>query len=112
MWPQTYTNGHRYYREQRGSRGTGYCVDRSRSMICEIPDEQMGRIIEAIALPETWQDRILAQLHLEDEVKRVEKERKDTEQRLKRWDRCTWTTRFPLKSTSGKGGIWRTVFRP
>ena len=60
MWSQTYTNGHRYYREQRGSRGTGYCVDRNRSMVCEIPDEQMGRIIEAIALPETWQDRILA----------------------------------------------------
>jgi hypothetical protein len=53
-------------------------------MPCEVPDEQMGRIISAIALPDSWQDRLLAKLHLEDEVKRVERERKETEQRLKR----------------------------
>ncbi len=84
IWAQTYTNGHRYYREQRGSRGEGYCVDRSRSMPCDIPDVQMGRIIAAISLPEAWQDRLLARLHLEDEVKRVERERKEAEQRLRR----------------------------
>ncbi len=44
----------------------------------------MGRIISAITLPDAWQDRLLARLHLEDEVKRVERERKETEQRLKR----------------------------
>jgi hypothetical protein len=53
-------------------------------MPCDIPDEQMGRIITAISLPDSWQDRLLARLHLEDEVNRVEKERKETEQRLKR----------------------------
>jgi site-specific DNA recombinase len=84
LWAQTYKNGHRYYREQYGSRGAGYCVGRSGSMPCDIPDEQMGKIISAIALPDSWQDRLLAKLHLEDEVKRVERERKETEQRLKR----------------------------
>ena len=84
LWAQTYKNGHRYYREQYGSRGAGYCVGRSGSMPCDIPDEQMGRIISAIALPASWQDRLLARLHLEDEVKRVERERKEVEQRLKR----------------------------
>jgi site-specific DNA recombinase len=84
MWAQTYQNGHRYYREQYGSRGEGYCVGRSGSMPCDIPDEQMGRIISAIALPDSWQDRLLARLHLEDEVKRVERERKEAEQRLRR----------------------------
>ncbi|HZA25623.1 MAG TPA: recombinase family protein, partial [Dehalococcoidia bacterium] len=84
LWAQTYKNGHRYYREQYGSRGAGYCVGRSGSMPCDIPDEQMGRIISAIALPDSWQDRLLARLHLEDEVKRVERERKEVEQRLKR----------------------------
>jgi hypothetical protein len=53
-------------------------------MPCEIPDGQMDQIIRAIALPDSWQDRMLAQLHLEDEVKRVEEERKQAEQRLKR----------------------------
>ncbi len=84
MWSQTYTNGHKYYREQRGTRGAGYCVGRSSSLPCEIPDGQMDQIIGAITLPDSWQDRMLTQLHLEDEVKRVEEERKQTEQRLKR----------------------------
>jgi len=53
-------------------------------MPCQVPDEQMGRIIGAITLPEAWQERLLAKLHLVDEVKRVEAEKKQTEQRLKR----------------------------
>ncbi|MFQ6026165.1 MAG: recombinase family protein [Dehalococcoidia bacterium] len=84
LWAQTYKNGNRYYREQYGSRSTGYCVGRSGSLPCDIPDEQMGRIVAAIALPEIWQDRLLARLHLEEEVKRVERERRATKQRLKR----------------------------
>ena len=84
MWAQTFKNGRRYYREQKGSRGAGYCVGRSGSMPCEIPDEQMGRIISAIVLPEAWLDRVLAQVHGVDEVKRVERERDQVQQRLKR----------------------------
>ena len=41
------------------------------------------RIIEAISLPDTWQERLLAQLHLEDESKRVEDERAATLLKLK-----------------------------
>ena len=84
MWAQTFGNGRRYYREQRGSRGAGYCVGRSGSMFCDIPDEQMGNIISAIVLPEAWVDRVLAQVHLADEVERVDRERKKAEQRLRR----------------------------
>ena len=84
MWAQTFVNGRRYYREQRGSRGAGYCVGRSGSMFCEVPDEQMGNIISAIVLPDAWVDRVLAQVHLADEVERVGRERKKAEQRLRR----------------------------
>ena len=84
MWAQTFVNGRRYYREQRGSRGAGYCVGRSGSMFCEVPDEQMGVIISAIVLPDSWVDRVLAQVHLADEVERVSEERKKAEQRLRR----------------------------
>ena len=90
MWAQTYVNGHRYYGEQKGSRGAGYCVGRSGSMPCYVPDEQMGRIISAITVPQAWMERLLARIHLADEVKRVEEERKHTEQRLKWLGRCTW----------------------
>ena len=84
MWAQTYTNAHRYYREQKGSRGSGYCVNRSRSMPCSVPDEQIGRIVGAIVLPEAAMDRVLARIHLADAVKGADQERKALNQRLKR----------------------------
>ena len=84
MWAQTYNNGNRYYREHRGSRGAGYCVDRSRSLPCHVPDGQMGRIIESILLPKSYMDLVLAQIQLADEVKRVERERKRVEERIRR----------------------------
>ena len=75
MWAQTYTNGRRYYREQKGSRGSGYCVGKSRSLPCWVPDEQVAQIVGAIALPEAWMDRVLAKIHLADEVNRIGQER-------------------------------------
>ena len=88
MWAQTFKNGRRYYREQRGSRGAGYCVGRSGSMPCDVPDEQMGSIISAIVLPKAWMDRVLAQVHVADDVKRVGEERKRAEQQLRRLGRA------------------------
>ena len=61
-----------------------WIVDRSRSMPCHLPDEQMARIVQSISLPESWMDRLLARIQLADEVKRVDREQKETEQRLKR----------------------------
>ena len=88
MWAQTYNNGHRYYREQYGSRGAGYCVGRSGSMPCHVPDDHMGKIVSAIVLPEAWMDRVLARVHLGDEVERVSREKMETHQRLKRLGRA------------------------
>ncbi len=84
MWAQTYNNGNPYYREHKGSRGAGYCVDRSGSIPCDVPDNQVGRIVQAIVLPEAWMDRVLARIHLADDVERVRHERVQTEQRLRR----------------------------
>ena len=53
-------------------------------MRCHIPDDQMGQIIGAITLPESWRDRVLARIQLADDVARVDRERKKLEQRLKR----------------------------
>ena len=68
--------------------GAGYCVGRSGSMPCHVPDDQMGKIVSAIVLPEAWMDRVLAQIQLADEIARVAQERKETEQRLKRLGRA------------------------
>ena len=40
--------------------------------------------MSAIVLPDAWTDRVLAQVHLVDEVERVQQERRDVEQRLGR----------------------------
>ena len=88
LWAQTYINGNQYYREQKGSRGEGYCLERSSSLPCRVPDVQMGRIIESIILPDSWQERMLTQIQLVDEFKRVEQERTEVEQRLKRLGRA------------------------
>jgi len=63
-------------------------VDRSSSIPCDVPDNQVGRIVQAIALPEAWMDRVLAHIHLADDVERVRNERTQTEQRLKRLGRA------------------------
>ena len=83
MWAQTYKSGNTYYWEHKGSRGSGNCVNSSGSISCYVPDDQMGQIIGAITLPESWMDRVLARIQLVDEVARVDRERKKLEQRLK-----------------------------
>ena len=84
MWAQTYNSGNRYYREHKGSRGGGNCVNKSGSIRCEVPDRQIGRIVGAIVLPESWMDRLLAKIQLADEVRRVNKERQKVERKLKK----------------------------
>ena len=83
-WAQTLTSGSRLYREQARTRSH---IDRpgdSKSIRCEIPDDQIGRIVGAIVLPEAWMDRVLARIHLSDEVTKIQGERIQVEQRLKR----------------------------
>ena len=59
-------------------------MDKSASILCHLTDEQMDRIMGALLLPDAWLDRVLAQVHLADEVKRVREERVQVEQRLRR----------------------------
>ena len=48
MWSQTYKSSQRHYREQARSRSHIECPAEGKSIRCEIPDEQMGRIISAL----------------------------------------------------------------
>ena len=71
LWAQTLKSGRRLYREQARSRSHIECPADGKSICCEIPDEQMGRIVAAIILPDAWMDRVLAKIHLADEFERV-----------------------------------------
>ena len=84
MWSQTYKNGHRYYREHRGSRGIGACVNSGGSVRCETVDEQMRSLIGALVLPTNWLERVLERISLRDEVARVRAEREKMQEKLKR----------------------------
>ena len=88
LWAQTLKSGSRLYREQARSRSHMHRPADGRSILCDIPDEQMVKIVSAIVIPDAWMDRVLAQVQLTDEVKRVAQERKETEQRLKRLGRA------------------------
>ena len=84
MWAQTYQNGWQYYREHRGSRGEGACVNAGGAVRCEVVDGQIGRLIESLVLPEDWLDAVLERISLRDEVARVEAEREQVQEKLRR----------------------------
>jgi len=88
MWAQTYNSGSSYYREQRGSRGAGACINQGGSIPGHKADEQMGRILEAIQLPDAWLDAELSKINLQDEAKRVGERRMQVAERLKRLGRA------------------------
>ena len=60
MWAQTYKHGGRYYREHRNSRGIMECPASGGSVPCDVADEQVGRVIEAITLNTDWMDQVMA----------------------------------------------------
>ncbi len=84
LWSQTYRNGNRYYREQARSRSTTDCPADGKAIRCEVVDEQVEAMVTSLVLPDAWLDRVLAQIHVADEAKRITKERTKTERELKR----------------------------
>jgi site-specific DNA recombinase len=84
LWAQTYRNGNRYYREQAASRSTTDCPADGKAIRCDVVDEQVETMVTSLVLPDAWLDRVLAQIHVADEAKRIGKERKKTERELKR----------------------------
>ena len=84
MWSQTLKSGSRLYREHQGSRGLGPCITGGSSISCEDADEQVGRIIQALVLPDAWMDRVHAKLQLQDEVVQTQKDRQAAADRLQR----------------------------
>ncbi len=95
MWAQTYKNGQRYYREHTCSRSHAVCPAEGASMPCHVPDEQIGRIVEAIELGPQWLEEVLAIISLKDEVERVKNQRQDVQEKLRRMARVYIDGVFP-----------------
>jgi hypothetical protein len=60
------------------------CPSAGRAIKCNVPDEQMGRIISAIELGPTWQQQVLAIISVRDEMERVKEQRQKVQERLRR----------------------------
>jgi site-specific DNA recombinase len=66
MWAQTYHCGIPYYREHKNSRSLCHCQAAGSAIACNIPDEQIGKLIEAIELGPKWLEQVLAIISLKD----------------------------------------------
>jgi len=84
MWAQTYQNGQRYYREHKASRSHGVCPSAGGSIPCNIADEQIGKIVQAIELGPQWLEEMLAIISMKDEVEQAKKQRQELQEKLRR----------------------------
>ena len=88
MWAQTYQNGNRYYREHRATRGLEECPAHGGSIRCEVADEQIGDLVEAIVLERDWLDKALVQIEAKNEVEGVRERRGQLDERKRRLGRA------------------------
>ncbi len=83
MWAQTYKSGRPFYREHKASRSHGLCPGGG-SVTCNVLDEQVSSLIEAIELGPQWLEEVLTIISLKDEVERVKNQRKAVQEKLRR----------------------------
>ena len=95
MWAQTYRNGRRYYREHHESRSIQPCPAHGGYIACDVADEQVGRLIEAIELGPRWLEEVLSIISLKDEVDRVKKARVATQEKIRRMAKAYIDGVFP-----------------
>ena len=88
MWAQTYHNGHRYYREHKASRSIDICPSAGVTIACEIVDDQIRKLVSAIELGPRWLDEVLSIISLKDESERIQKQRKQANDKLRRMGRA------------------------
>ena len=84
MWTQTYNSGRKYYREHRDSRSVAQCPAHGGSIRCELADEQVGKIVEAIELGPEWEEQVLSIISARDEVEEVRARRRKLQEKLRR----------------------------
>ena len=57
------------------SRGTGSCVNAGGAVLARKIDEQVGRFVESLILPDDWLEAVLERISLQDEVARIQDDR-------------------------------------
>ena len=87
MWSETLKSGYSYYREQKNARGNYDCPACGKSIRCNVIDDQVDIIIRSLTLEPTWRERIIEKISTVSERESILKQRKQTEERLRRLGR-------------------------
>jgi len=84
LWSETLKSGYSYYREQKNAHGDYDCPAGGKAIRCSAIDEQVDSIIRSLTLEPTWRERIIEKISTVSERESVLKQRKQTEERLRR----------------------------
>ena len=107
MWAQTYKSGRSYYREHRESRSLAQCPAHGGSIPCDLADEQLGKIVEAIEVGPAWEEQVLSIISARDEVEQVGARRRKVQERLRRLGKAYADGIYDDQSTSVRSRRWR-----
>ncbi len=88
MSAHPYPSGGRSYPEHRGSRGNAICPASGGSIRCDVADEQIGSLVEAIELGPKWEEEVLSIISVKDEAESIAERRRKAHERLRRLGRA------------------------
>ena len=76
--------GYTYYREQKNSHADFNCPANGKAIRCNVIDTQIEDIVKCLVLEPSWGERIISKLSTLSEHERLLKQRKQTNERLRR----------------------------
>lgn len=88
LWSETLESGYSYYREQKGAHGNFDCPGSGKSIQCDLIDIQVDNIIKSLTLEPAWRERIIEKISIVSEREGIIKQRKQTEEKLRRLGRA------------------------
>ena len=84
IWAETLWHGRSYYRERKGTRSHGICVNEGKMVHTDVMDDQVAKIVESIKLDPSWERHMAGIINELDQRAQIESERHSLEQRLRR----------------------------
>ena len=84
VWGETLWHGRSYYRERKGTRSHGSCINEGKMVRTEVLDEQVVKIVESIKVDPSWERHMAGIIDTLDRRAQAESEHRNLEQKLRR----------------------------
>ena len=88
LWSETCVRGYSYYRHPKNTWSHYNCPANEKAIRCRVIDSQMDDIINSLVLLPSWRERIIDKLSTVSERESILKQRKQTEDKLRRLARA------------------------